>query len=254
MVRTNRFLVDTIVTCEGERTESDPPWGIFGGHEGVNAQTKITTPDGTVEHWPSKFTGRTLTAGSTIEIVVPNSGGYGDPLERDPEMVINDIDTGQVPADVAERIYGVSVDGKGGFDAEATADLRDRLRSERLEAARAPEAMPDRTGPFDVIVDVAEALAVANVDGQPMIVCTRGDGAVLCSLDENYKDHVAQLDTSLPEINPDVYTDASQDTDADVVYRQYICPVTGTLLDNELTIREAPPVWDMKIDAGSLPS
>ena len=34
MIRVNRFLVDTIVTCEGERCESDPPWGIFGGHDG----------------------------------------------------------------------------------------------------------------------------------------------------------------------------------------------------------------------------
>ena len=34
MVRTNRFLVDTIVSCEGDRIESDPPWGIFGGHDG----------------------------------------------------------------------------------------------------------------------------------------------------------------------------------------------------------------------------
>ena len=37
MVRTNRFLVDTLVSCEGDRHESDPPWGIFGGHEGLNA-------------------------------------------------------------------------------------------------------------------------------------------------------------------------------------------------------------------------
>ena len=35
MIRVNRFLVDTIVTCEGERCESDPPWGIFGGHDGI---------------------------------------------------------------------------------------------------------------------------------------------------------------------------------------------------------------------------
>ena len=35
MVRVNRFLEDTIVTCEGERHETDPPWGIFGGHEGT---------------------------------------------------------------------------------------------------------------------------------------------------------------------------------------------------------------------------
>ncbi len=83
MVRVNRFLVDTIVTCEGDRYESDPPWGIFGGQDGTLAHGKVTTPDGTVEHWPAKFTGKVLQAGSTIEIAVPNSGGYGDPLERD---------------------------------------------------------------------------------------------------------------------------------------------------------------------------
>ena len=58
MVRVNRFLVDTIVSCEGDRYESDPPWGIFGGHEGTLAHGKVTGPDGTVEFWPAKFTGQ----------------------------------------------------------------------------------------------------------------------------------------------------------------------------------------------------
>ena len=46
MVRVNRFLEDTIVSCEGDRYESDPPWGIFGGQEGTLAYGKVTTPDG----------------------------------------------------------------------------------------------------------------------------------------------------------------------------------------------------------------
>jgi 5-oxoprolinase (ATP-hydrolysing) len=130
MVRTNRFLVDTIVTCEGERTESDPPWGIFGGHEGALAETKITGPDGTVEHWPSKFTGRTLTAGSTIEIAVPNSGGYGDPLERDPELVLSDVLDGFTTPELAERDYGVVIDVSAGtVDHEATQRLREQVRA-----------------------------------------------------------------------------------------------------------------------------
>ena len=130
MVRTNRFLVDTIVTCEGERTESDPPWGIFGGHDGVNAQTKITKPDGTVEHWPSKFTGHTLSAGSTIEVMVPNSGGYGDPFQRDPELVLSDVLDGFTTAELAERDYGVVVDlQRRGVDHEATRRLRERRRA-----------------------------------------------------------------------------------------------------------------------------
>ena len=46
MVRVNRFLVDTIVSCEGDRYESDPPWGIFGGHAGTLAHGKVTPSSG----------------------------------------------------------------------------------------------------------------------------------------------------------------------------------------------------------------
>jgi len=125
MVRVNRFLEDTIVTCEGDRCESDPPWGIFGGHDGTLAYGKVTEPDGTVEFWPAKFTGRLLKAGSTIEIAVPNSGGYGDPLERDPEAVLSDVLDGFTTADLADRDYAVVLDlASRSVDAEATERLR----------------------------------------------------------------------------------------------------------------------------------
>ena len=132
MIRVNRFLVDTIVTCEGDRYESDPPWGIFGGHDGTLAYAKVTAPDGTVEMWPAKFTGKTLRAGSTIELAVPNSGGYGDPLDRDPELVRSDVLDGFTTVELAERDYAVVLDpGSLALDTAATA----RLRAERPRAA-----------------------------------------------------------------------------------------------------------------------
>jgi 5-oxoprolinase (ATP-hydrolysing) len=127
MVRVNRFLVDTIVTCEGERHDVDLPWGIFGGHDGVNAHTRVVTPRGEIEHWPSKFTGKVLTAGSAIEIAVPNSGGYGDPLERDPELVRSDVLDGFTTVELAERDFGVAIDPQTlAVDLEATRRLRAR--------------------------------------------------------------------------------------------------------------------------------
>ena len=83
IVRVNRFLVDTIVTCEGERHESDPPWGIFGGQDGLNASlTRISASP--ARKLAVQDHGLQLHAGDTLEIEVPNSGGYGDPLTRDP--------------------------------------------------------------------------------------------------------------------------------------------------------------------------
>lgn len=261
----------TISVATGTPTQT----GVFGGHHGgtglyygvggSNIQEEFASgripagPDdvralqGDGRVLGAKTNGLPLGPSDVIEQIVFGGGGYGDPLERDPDAVLLDIETGQVSEQIAEEIYGVKLSGPGELDAEGTADLRDEIRAGRLRDATMPAEMPDRSGSFDVIVDVAEALAVADVDGTPMLVCTRGEGTVLCSLDENYKDHVARLDTSLHEINGGVFTDPKVDTDADVVYRQYFCPVTGTLLDNELTVREAPPVWDMKIDAESLP-
>ena len=126
MVRVNRFLEDTIVSCEGDRYESDPPWGIFGGQDGTLAYGKVTAPDGTVEHWPAKFTGKVLLAGSTIELAVPNSGGYGDPLERDPGAVLSDVLDGFTTRELAESDYAVVLDTDA-VDDDATA----RLRAER---------------------------------------------------------------------------------------------------------------------------
>jgi 5-oxoprolinase (ATP-hydrolysing) len=131
MVRVNRFLEDTIVSCEGDRYESDPPWGIFGGQDGNLAYGRVTAPDGTVENWPAKFTGKVLRAGSTIELAVPNSGGYGDPLDRNPERVLSDVLDGFTTLELAERDYGVVIDADAlTVDREATGRLRSGRRAQ----------------------------------------------------------------------------------------------------------------------------
>jgi 5-oxoprolinase (ATP-hydrolysing) len=132
MVRVNRFLVDTIVTCEGERHEADLPWGIFGGHDGLNASLIKNPSQPGEEHWPAKVTAYRLEAGDTLQITVPNSGGYGDPLERDPALVLSDALDGFTTPELAERDYGVAIDAETGtVDAEGTRSLREQ-RSGRV--------------------------------------------------------------------------------------------------------------------------
>jgi 5-oxoprolinase (ATP-hydrolysing) len=132
MVRVNRFLVDTIVTCEGERHDTDPPWGIFGGHDGINASMVRNAEQPDEEAWPSKVTAARLSAGDTLTITVPNSGGYGDPLERDPELVRADVLDGFTTLELAERDYGVVIDpATMAVDREAT----ERTRRERASSS-----------------------------------------------------------------------------------------------------------------------
>jgi 5-oxoprolinase (ATP-hydrolysing) len=136
IVRVNRFLEDAIVSCEGERHEGDPPWGIFGGHDGLNAGLRVLGADGSVEHWPAKFSGETLAAGSALEITVPSSGGYGDPLERDPAQVASDILDEFATLEQARDAYGVVIDEQTmEVDLAATEKLRARLRTEQEAGA-----------------------------------------------------------------------------------------------------------------------
>lgn len=129
IVRENTFLVDTVVTCEGERHESDVPWGIFGGHDGLNASI-IKNPgrDGE-ESWPSKVTGFKLAAGDSLAITVPSGGGFGDPLKREPGKVLEDVLDGFTTVELAEADYGVAISEQDGHllvDEVATSKLRGR--------------------------------------------------------------------------------------------------------------------------------
>ncbi len=110
VVRKNRFLVDTIVTCEGERHDSDLPWGSFGGQDGLNASTIVNPGEADEVHWPSKFTGLPFDAGNVIQITVPSSGGFGEPFVRDPELVLSDVLDDFTTIELAERDYGVVID------------------------------------------------------------------------------------------------------------------------------------------------
>jgi N-methylhydantoinase B len=72
-----------------------------------------------------------LELGDVLLMESSGGGGFGDPLERDPERVAADAAEGYVTSAAAEAIYGVVL-REGGPDAAATAVRRASLRSTRL--------------------------------------------------------------------------------------------------------------------------
>ena len=58
---------------------------------------------------PSKLT-RTFRKGEVFRHVHPGGGGFGDPLERDPALVVRDMRNGLLSAAKAAADYGVIVD------------------------------------------------------------------------------------------------------------------------------------------------
>lgn len=68
------------------------------------------------------------------------AGGWGDPIERRPELVIEDLNLGMVEAEFARCLYGVvgkqGADGVWVLDAAATERRRTAIRAERKEKAK----------------------------------------------------------------------------------------------------------------------
>ncbi|MEE9262672.1 MAG: hydantoinase B/oxoprolinase family protein [Dehalococcoidia bacterium] len=116
------------VTFRGERHYTSP-WGLYGGLPGANAKAYVVCKGGKTEHIPSKRD-FTMNAGDKLHIFTPGGGGYGDPLERDLALVLQDVLDARISPSAAEEDYGVVID----LESEAV-DLA-KTRSLRQEKAQ----------------------------------------------------------------------------------------------------------------------
>ncbi len=115
-----------------------PPYGLEGGDSGSTSQTYLGR-GGQETLLETKIT-MAIQKGDRIRHITAGGGGFGEPLERDPQAVIVDIRNEKISRDYAARKYGVVlVAGQLLIDAAATASLRERLRAERTLQGTAAE-------------------------------------------------------------------------------------------------------------------
>lgn len=107
-----------------ERTQSQP-WGVFEGHPARPARFYRNPETDEEESLPSKSTTQ-LEPNDIVSVQTPGGGGYGDPLERDPNAVLNDIKNEKISEEKARTEYGVIVT-EGDIDYEATRERRTKL-------------------------------------------------------------------------------------------------------------------------------
>jgi N-methylhydantoinase B len=101
-----------------------PPEGLFDGRRGAKAQFLVSGRPG------NPFGLTRMNPGDVIVIDVAGGGGYGDPLDRDPEMVQEDVIQGYVSLEKAKEDYGVVIDtGTLMVDTAATEELRRSMRA-----------------------------------------------------------------------------------------------------------------------------
>ncbi|MPZ69537.1 MAG: hydantoinase B/oxoprolinase family protein [Actinobacteria bacterium] len=107
-------------------------WGLKGGRAGAPFKVTID-PGGPAERTlPGLSDDVAVNAGEIIRIETTGGGGWGDPLERDPELVALDVLQEKVSAGAASEQYGVVLTS-GDIDHPATEKLRAEMRQARGE-------------------------------------------------------------------------------------------------------------------------
>ena len=106
------------ISVRADRTRN-PAKGAAGG--GPGSCTRVLLND-------KEINSKGITVGhkgDRLRVMTPGSGGYGDPLERDPQRIAVDVANGLVSAQAARDHYGTVIDeATGELDAAATARWR----------------------------------------------------------------------------------------------------------------------------------
>jgi N-methylhydantoinase B len=104
--------------------------GLFGGKGGRLAAYVLHAGSNRGEQLQAVFSERPLPPNAVLRVETPSGGGFGDPLERAPALVLADAIAGKVSRDGAARDYGVVL-ADDEVDVERTAVLRHCLAQER---------------------------------------------------------------------------------------------------------------------------
>ncbi|MFW5963393.1 MAG: hydantoinase B/oxoprolinase family protein [Natronomonas sp.] len=133
-------------------------WGLNGGLPGIPHGVALTREGEDTEEMGTVFSNVPIGPGD--EFVRPSSGGggFGDPLDRDPEAVVEDVKDDYVSIERAAKDYGVVIEEVDAdlcaydLDEEATEEKREYIRQNRddwLEADPEEIARRYRDGDLD---------------------------------------------------------------------------------------------------------
>jgi N-methylhydantoinase B len=180
-----------------------------------------------------------------------SGGGYGDPLERDPEAVLRDLKMNAISLRTVEGVYGVVLKKDGmAVDLDATQRKRGLIREARLALRKGPSQKIDSTVIRKKMMRFHEYLEmVEKHTGEKVIICLRC-GNQFCSASENYKNFSIYRENDLAGVGGRFLASGEKPF---VTYQEYICPGCGTLLEVDVLCKgledeKSAVIWDMQIN------
>jgi N-methylhydantoinase B len=228
-----------------------PPHGVFGGYPagtcGVEVVTGADVRDlfaaATLPTSLAEVGGETIALdakqsmplgpGEVLMLREGGGGGYGDPLDRDPELVAADVRDGYIRGERAGAAYGVVVaDGK--IDGPATEALRASMRGERTAWSR--ELTFEGAAPDGPERPLGGTLRVRGEGAEAVVVC--GCGTALAPLDGDLRAYLASRTSPLSERLGELGTWVKPRPGIQLV--EAACPSCGTLHLTDVAVDETP--------------
>ncbi len=123
------FPPNSVVTARGMERYTFRPWGRLGGRAGTTGFTTLN-PGTSRERNVGKIDVLYLEPGDRVFIGAQGGGGYGDPLARPADWVLDDVLDDLVSVESARDDYGVVIENQC-IDKEATERLRAEMRDQR---------------------------------------------------------------------------------------------------------------------------
>lgn len=159
-------------------------------------------------------------------------GGYGDPIDRDPQLVARDVVAELVSAEAARAIYGVVLTETGAADEDATARRRLEIRAERLG-----RAVPAELGVRQQVSDSGRPIGADLQHVDDAVQC-RWCGHAFATRNGHWKDQAERREHDTTAAG------RFRESVDGMVARQFFCPTCATLLDTEVTLTTDPPLYD----------
>lgn len=183
-----------------------------------------------------------LARGDLFYMRCTGGGGYGDPLERDPERVVADVHNDLVSRQTAEKVYGVVLDDNGrSLDRSATLALRQNIRrSRKLNTAtthdEASSANTRHVGRY------GEYLEIVEEAGHRSIAC-KCCGHRLCEGNADPKAAVSCQEVPLRAAGPLFPSDDK----TECMLRLYWCPGCGIQFAAEIAEKGSQRLVDIEL-------
>jgi N-methylhydantoinase B len=218
--------------------------GAFGGWPGStvrqsmdwNAVTEGRPQKGSLEVFGPKPGMMTMTNKDVFKVTWQGGGGWGDPLDREPDAVLQDVLIDAVSHDASREIYGVVIED-GSVDLPATE--RERQARRALRGARggpvgdsaAGGRLLARIGPNLRVVEDSDGIHVVSAGGHRLASGNTNwrEGAMSAPVSQAAGIHRITMH-------------------ADLAMTAFYCPASGDLLAVEVHEASVVPVDDVALD------